>query len=66
VVVVVVVVVVGMAACTALSVFRRDPAANRYVDAQKFGVFNRVELSEDETVSQPPAIGCERAACLAG
>ena len=36
--------------CTALSVFRRDPSQNRYVDA-KFGVFRRVALGPTETVA---------------
>ena len=41
-----------MTTCVALAVFRRDPAANRYVDT-KFGVFRRVPLgaNEEATVS---------------
>jgi hypothetical protein len=37
------------ASTTALAVFRRNPAKNRYVDAS-WGVFHRVQLGQTETV----------------
>ena len=40
----------------ALAVFRRDPAKNRYIDKENFGVFHRIALGLDE-VSQVEAGG---------